>query len=313
MEKLYYVFLHSKTREILIEAWVLFIDLLPYLIIGIFLTVALKLYLSKEKVAGFFTHNKKSSIILSSLLGVVSPLGSYVVMPMSAALLNIGVPFPVILAFLVSSPLINPNLFLLTAGALGYEMAIMRVISAFLIGLFVGYGARFLLKKGYLKQETLQNSNSIRHYPDFFNSEKKRVTFKLFMWELYRMGRYISRYFFIAILLAAFIKIITSPDVIPNLFEGNKTISVILSVFAGIPFYVCGGAAIPFVQALAELGLSQGAILAFFISGPATRLSNLVILHSLYNRRVFIFYILCCLIGAFIFGYVYNIFIFVFH
>ena len=311
--KLYYAFLNSTTRVILLEAWTLFIQLLPYLLVGIIFTVVLKLYISKEKIAEIFTKNKRSSIIYSSLLGVISPLGSYIVIPMSAAFLNIGVPLPVILAFIVSSPLINPNLFLLTAGAIGYEMAVMRVVSAFSIGLIVGYGARFLIKKGIFKSENIQKVGSGKKYPDFFQSEKKKVTFKLFTWETYKMGRYISKYFFIAILLAAVIKITMSPGVIPDLFQGKQTVSVLLSVFAGIPFYVCGGAAIPFVQALAELGLSQGAVLAFFISGPATRVSNLAVLYSIYNRRIFIFYILCCLIGAFIFGYVYNIIIFVLH
>lgn len=309
--KLYYSFLNSKTRIILLEALDLTLELLPYLLLGILLTVLLKLYVSKERIIKIFTSRGKLGIIISSLLGVVSPLGSYIVLPMSGALLTIGIPLPVIMAFIISSPLINPNLFLLTAGAMGYQMAIARVVSAFIIGLIAGYGTQFLMNRKVIIQDAIIKPGAQMPTDKFFNETKKKITLKLLVIEFYKMTRWVSRYFFIAILLAAIIKIVFTPQMIPSLFTGNEVVSIIISVFAGIPFYVCGGAAIPFVQALAELGLSRGAVLAFFISGPATRISNLLILFSLYRKRVFIFYILCCLIGALALGYIFNLITFV--
>ena len=83
--------------------------------------------------------------------------------------------------------------------------------------------------------------------------------------------------------------------------------SVVLSTAAGIPFYVCGGAAIPVVQQLADLGMSQGAVLAYFISGPVTKISNLVILQATFKSVILIQYLVIGLAGAVAFGICYNL------
>jgi hypothetical protein len=92
------------------------------------------------------------------------------------------------------------------------------------------------------------------------------------------------------------------------LFDSDNLLSVILSSAAGVPFYVCGGAAIPVVQQLADLGMSQGAVLAYFISGPVTKISNLVLLQAAFRRIILLEYLLIGLLGAVAIGFVYNLF-----
>jgi uncharacterized membrane protein YraQ (UPF0718 family) len=82
---------------------------------------------------------------------------------------------------------------------------------------------------------------------------------------------------------------------------------VLFATGAGIPLYSCGGAAIPVLYQLSELGMTKGAILAFFISGPSTRISNLVIMKSVFSLRLLIIYLSIVLVGAVILGYVYNL------
>ena len=110
----------SYTREILLEAISLLGQLWPYLVLGIAASTLLKIYITRQRMAAFFSRtNFTLSILIASLVGMVSPLGSYIIIPLSAALLGIGVPLPVLMALMVASPLINPNLFILTAGAMG--------------------------------------------------------------------------------------------------------------------------------------------------------------------------------------------------
>ena len=82
---------------------------------------------------------------------------------------------------------------------------------------------------------------------------------------------------------------------------------MVLTTAAGVPFYVCGGAAIPVVQSLAELGMSKGAVLAFFISGPVTKVSNLVILGAAFKSRLLAWYLLAGIGGALLLGMLYNL------
>lgn len=309
-ESAYYSFLNhfdgSYTKRILGESLLLLGDLWPYLVLGIVLTSLVKLYVSKEQMAEFMKRHGNSSILIATLIGVISPLGSYVVIPLSAALLLIGVPLPPLMALIMSSPLINPNLFFLTTGAFGLELALMRTASAILLGLSAGYISVWLINKSYINTTSVVTEKG-KGRVDEFTQAPPKITLKLFLVDLYRMSRYVSRYFFIAIVIAAAIKILVSPYTLVQLVDGNQFLSVVLTTGAGVPFYICGGAAIPVVQQLAELGLSKGAVLAFFISGPATKLSSLYIIQSVYRTSVLGLYLGIGIIGALIMGLIYNI------
>ena len=298
----------SYTRRILVEAIDLLGQLWPYLVAGIMLSTVVKVFVSKQQMSSFFSQRRDTTtILIAAFIGLVSPVGSYVIIPMSAALLVIGVPLPALMALMVSSPLMNPNLFVLTAGAMGLEMAILRVLSAFFLGALAGYTSRWLIRKQLLFPDIVIRENQQFSLDQFSGSTGER-TVSGFLLELYRMTLYVSKYFFLAILLAAGIKIAVNPSIIIKLFNNDGILSVILSTAAGVPFYVCGGAAIPVVQQLADLGMSQGAVLAYFISGPVTKISNLVLIQATFKRTILIQYLAIGILGALAFGVLYNLF-----
>jgi len=293
----------SYTKKILFEAANLISDLWLYLIIGIILTTLLKTYFPKDHLASFFIHHKHTSIFMAAIIGIISPLGSYVIIPLSVGLVLTGIPLHTVTALLISSPLINPNLFLLTSGAFGYPMALARTISAFLIGVITAYLILWLTKKGFISTK-----NSVRDSKSFstINGDStNEFNWKYFLKETLKMSKYVGKYFMLSIFLAAIIKILFSNGVTLR-FTDNNFLSVLLSTSAGIPFYMCGGAAIPIVQQLADLGLSKGAALSFFISGPITRLSNIILLGSLYHKRFLVIYFGTGIACALIIGLIYN-------
>jgi uncharacterized membrane protein YraQ (UPF0718 family) len=77
---------------------------------------------------------------------------------------------------------------------------------------------------------------------------------------------------------------------------------LLVAIALGVPFYSCGGAAIPFVDVLSDMGMNKGAVLAFFIAGPATKLETLYIFKSLLGIKILIFYVVITVIGAFLAG-----------
>lgn len=298
----------SYTKQILGEAFVLLGQLWPYLVAGVVVSTMVKVFVSKQQMSAFFSQRRDTTtILIAALIGVVSPVGSYVIIPMSAALLVIGVPLPALMALMVSSPLINPNLFILTAGAMGIEMAILRTLSAFLLGSAAGYTASWLIRKQMLFPDKVIRNNQ-QFSLDQFSGRTRERTISGFLLELYKMGWYVSKYFFLAIILAAVIKIAVNPKFIVKLFDGDGFLPVVLSTAAGVPFYVCGGAAIPVVQQLADLGMSQGAVLAYFISGPITKISNLVLIQATFKKAILLQYLTIGLLGALLFGLLYNLF-----
>jgi uncharacterized membrane protein YraQ (UPF0718 family) len=311
MESIYYRFLNhyqgSHTRLIINEAVALFINLWPYLVSGILLTTVIKIFLDKERITLYFQHKINASIPLAALIGIMSPLGSYIIIPLAAALFLVGLPPPVLMALLVSSPLIDPNLFLITSGAFGLKMAFARLVSAYMLGISAGYLTKWLLKFNQLSDADILCSRNITSVSTTVDPVNKKTPMQFFH-ELYRMTLFIGKYFMLSIILAAAIRILTPPNLLIRLFKGNTFLTVLLSAGAGIPFYVCGGAAIPVVEQLAELGMSKGAVLAFFISGPVTKISNLILMSSIFRLRIFLIYLLTGITGAIILGILFNLF-----
>jgi len=292
----YYRFLNSYTKQVLEEACSLFIRSLPYLIIGILLSALIKQYVSSDTLNRFISgKNKVWAILIAAFLGILSPLGSYVVIPLSAALVLAGLPLEPVIAFAVSSPLINPNLFVLTWGALGPEMAIMRCISAFILGVSAGFITQLTLTK---HQTGVKGQSKI--------NAAELIVKRPFWKEIERHTVYISKHFTIGILIAALTKVFLPVHLVTNYLGSQHLFSVFLATLAGVPFYSCGGAAIPVVQQLAELGADKGAILAYFIAGPSTKIANLTVMASVFKKGIVGIYLLVSLIGAMLIGSFYH-------
>lgn len=293
---LHYRFLQSHTWRVLEQVYALILQLLPYLLVSILLSTIIKQYTTAENLKRYLSgRNIPLSIVLAALLGIVSPLGSYVVIPLSAALLLAGLPLAPVVTFMVSSPLINPGLFLLTVGALGMEMAVMRVLSALALGISAGVITQYVLS---LSTSAVKNSPA----GDASILIKKRT----FLNEALAYTKYISKYFFIGIVIAALTKVFIPVSWLSVVLGSNHVVSILAATLAGVPFYTCGGAELPVIQQLADFGADKGAILAYFISGPATKVATVVLILSVFKKQIVYLYFSVSILGAILMGLLYH-------
>ena len=85
-------------------------------------------------------------IFVGALAGIISPFCLFGSIPILVSLKKVGLSLPVITAFLVSSPLMNPNLIVFSL-VLGYELALARFLCAVIMGAGAGYITLLLQKK----------------------------------------------------------------------------------------------------------------------------------------------------------------------
>ena len=78
-------------------------------------------------------------IVMAAFLGGLSPFCSCEVIPFIAAMLALGAPLSAVMAFWLASPLMDPAMFLITSGNLGWEFAIGKTVAAVALGLFGGF------------------------------------------------------------------------------------------------------------------------------------------------------------------------------
>ena len=291
----YYFFLTDKlqgtyTGRILYQFFVLIKLVGPYFLISVFVNVLLKTVLLKRK--WILTTNRETiSIFIAGLAGLLSPLPTYVAVPMGLSLMSAGLPFSAVVAFMVASPLLNPGIFYLTLTQLGLAMALARLISAYCLALGAGFLSRFI-KKWINKPMLDQHADIAGHKRPFWK-------------ELYRSFLFLGRYFIIAVFIGASIKALVPEEFITKILGGNASTSLIVAIALGVPFYSCGGAAIPLIQVLGEMGMNQGAALAFFIAGPSTKIETMYTYRSLMGTKVLVYFLAFTLIGSFVCGTVY--------
>jgi uncharacterized membrane protein YraQ (UPF0718 family) len=246
----------------------------------------------RSKKIQFSSRNEYIAIISASLIGLISPLPTYAAIPIGLSLMTSGVPFSAVIAFILSSPLMNPTIFFLTATQISMEMAIARTVSAFILAIIGGLITVKLFKHIYNADAPLP----------FIKKTSDRSLWS----DIYGNTKYIAKYFSIAILLSAAVKALVPPEMITQLLSGNAKISTLIAIGMGVPFYTCGGSAIPFIETLMELGMSKGATLAFFIAGPATKLETLYAYKTLLGTRVLIFYLIITFVFSFMAGLAYS-------
>lgn len=85
-----------------------------------------------------FTGRESRMILLGALVGGLAPFCSCEVIPFISALLAVGAPLSAVMAFWLASPLMDPAMFLITAGTLGTGFAVAKTVAA--VGLGLGGG-----------------------------------------------------------------------------------------------------------------------------------------------------------------------------
>ena len=303
--KLSFYFTGSYTHLLLLSAWDLFAQLWIYLVIAIALTALLSTCWRREDMAAFLRRSPRRSVWTATLVGVVSPVPTYVAIPLVAALFRAGVPAPPLFAFLVASPLMNPMIFSLTVGAFGYEMALLRAASAVALGLLAAWVAESRAFSSCFARFACATADPPPHGGKHGAAPRPGAAWE-FTRQLRSNSRFMLKYFTAGIVVAAAVKVLIPTSWILKTLGTQSSLSVLLAVAAGVPLYACGGGTIPVLQTLQQMGMDKGAILAFFISGPATKLSTLVALKAAVDYRVFLLYLAIGLVGATAFGFAYS-------
>ncbi len=265
--------------------------ILPYVLLSIALNIAARRWISTRSLLRPLTGDV-SSVIVAALVGLLSPLPTYAAIPIALSLMTAGLRFGAVMAFILSSPLMNPTIFFLTASQLGMEMAIARCVSAFLIAVTGGLLASRIFTALYQPAPT---SVAIR-----------AASPKTLLQDIAGNSAHILKYFSIAVLLSSAVRAFVPPELIISMLGGEGKAGTLIAIAMGVPFYTCGGSAIPFMETLGELGMHKGPMLAFFIAGPATKLETLYAFKSQLGTKVLIFYLLLTFVFSYVAGIVYS-------
>lgn len=279
-------------------------QILPYWFLGVIIGSLVSVF-AKDKINFLFLKLSSNTntllfIMLSSILGILSPLCMYGTIPITASFSNKGVRDEYISVFMISSILLNPQLIIYSA-ILGKKILYIRIVSAFLCGVI---GA--LLIKIFYKEKSFFNFNKLR---EPINRDIHPNMLIRLLQNIYRniKGTYI--YFLIGIILSALFQRYINPETFNTIFIKNNILGILFASIIGVPLYVCGGGTIPLLRSWLNSGMSIGAASAFMLTGQATKITNLSAIKIVLGIKNFTIYMIFIFIFSFITGVFVNIFI----
>ena len=265
-------------------------------------------------IASAFEGKTLRTVVAASLIGAITPVCGVTVLPLMAGLLAAGVPLAPIMAFWLSSPITDPAMLATTAATLGLGFAVGKTLAAFGLGLFGG-AVTGLFAKSLWAKDTLRDNGLARQLsasrcgedlpfePRVWQSRERRQSFSIQFWATTRL--------ILICLIPAFaaeyaLNAALTPGTLAAYVGEDKWWAIPAAVFVGAPAYIDGYAALPLTRGLIDNGMSNGAAMAFLISGGVVSIWGAMAIAPVLKLKPFMLYLFLAITGSLGGGYIFE-------
>lgn len=278
----------------------------PFIVFAVMAVAYMKATGAETLLAKAFEGHQSRMIVLAALLGGLSPFCSCEVIPFIAAMLALGAPLGAVMAFWLASPLMDPAMFLITSGTLGWDFAIAKTVSAVGLGLFGGF-VTMLLARSVVFADPLREKPQVggccgvkkpfegKPVWRFWSESTRTVVFRE---NLLENGVFLLKWLTLAYVIESLMLEYVPADMIASLLGGNGIGTIFLGALVGAPAYLNGYAAVPLVDALLAQGMSDGAAMSFVLAGGVSSIPAAIAVWALVKPRVFAAYLGLAVTGA---------------
>ncbi|MGI9407528.1 MAG: permease [Hyphomicrobiaceae bacterium] len=311
------VFLLDRVNTVPVIAFAVkaFAGTLPYIAFAVLLIAWLKAAGAEAMVANAFKGRETRMIFLAALFGGLAPFCSCEVIPFIAGLLALGAPLSAVMAFWLSSPLIDPPTLLITASALGWPFAVGKAVAAVALGLFGGFVIKALLAGGMLSDPLRPRTSGgccgcgpspFEGKPvwQFWRDSARTQVFKS---ELAINALFLLKWLALAYVLEALLVTYVPATLIASLVGGDGILPIATAALVGMPAYLNSYVAPPLLAGLMEQGMTSGAAMAFMVAGAVSSIPAMAAVWSLVKKQVFAMYLGLGVFGAILSGVVFQV------
>jgi uncharacterized membrane protein YraQ (UPF0718 family) len=295
----------------LISLW----EMLPFFLLAIGFAAYAKATQADAVIAKAFSGHPLRATLFAALVGAVSPFCSCGVIPLIAAMLGAGVPLAPVMAFWIASPIMDPEMFILTAAGIGFNFAVAKTLAAMAMGLFAGFSILIIQRYGLLANPLRADFNS-GCQSSCDSDESKGLKWKFwqdasrvesFKQESLTIGVFLGKWLTLAFFLETLMIAYISSDWIVAYVGAENNFAIPLAAVIGAPSYLNGYAAIPLISGLVEIGMTPGAALAFATAGAVSSIPAAIAVFALVKKPVFALYLMLGLVGAMASGWIYQL------
>ena len=288
-----------------------------YDVLKIFILLSLLIFIVSY-IQSFFPPERSKKImakfkgipanIVAALLGTVTPFCSCSSIPLFIGFTSAGLPIGVTFSFLISSPMVDIGSLILLMSIFGAKIAVVYV----LLGLVIAVVGGKIIESAKMEREIeefILNANvgdvaqSELTIEDRINFSKDQVvsTFKK-----------VYPYVLVGVGIGAIIHNWIPNDFIEKILGENNIFGVVIATLVGAPMYADIFGTIPVAEALFAKGALLGTVLSFMMAVTTLSLPSLIMLRRAIKPRLLRLFIIICVSGIIIVGYIFNIFSYLF-
>jgi len=251
----------------------------PYFAAGLGVAVLLRRLFSSVRWQPQWMSGLRG-IAAATGLGAVLPGCCVAALPMAAGMRAAGATRGVVATFLLTSPLLSPQAFILTWAVLGKELALARVLATVLLLPLLGVGIEVWDRRrsAAVSWNTAPASRLPMAPPDPAPS---------FWRQWWNLARETGPWLLFGLIVAALAAAVMPEDSITRLLgEASGPVAYVAAAAIGLPSYICEGEEVPLAYGLLRLGLGVGPTFTFLLAAVGSCLPTLVVSTRLIGRAL---------------------------
>ncbi len=317
---------------------------LPFLAVTVPLAVAFRHTGLSSRIREVIGRGPVLAVLVATAVGAFSPFCSCSVIPVIAALLGSGVPLAPVMAFWLASPSMDPEVLFMSAGLVGWDLALWRLGATLVMSFGAGLLTLLLERGGFLSRGILRGpgasrlpaddgpgpGRSARRQPGRGPGHARdpgrgrgpsapacacgaRPSFlrRIDLRALGKESAWTLLRFALLMVLAFVLEALTirfvPADLVAGLLGRSSPLAVPLATLVGIPLYTSNLSALGLVSGLLRQGMDGGAALAFLIGGAVTTIPAMSAVYGVVKPRVFALYLGFAVLGSLASGYAFKL------
>lgn len=279
--------------------WRTTLELSPWLLVGTALAGGTYAFLPRS-----FTRRLlggRGAVWKSVLVGAPLPLCSCAVIPVALGLKRQGASDGAAVAFLIATPQTGADSVLVTAGMLGWPLALFKVATAIVTGLAGGWLTDAVTPRrmtlpiidaptpaGQPSGLAARLGEGLRHADALVRS--------IWVWLV------------VGVVVSAAITTWVPADWLGGLGAYGGAAAMAAALAVSLPLYVCATASVPIAASLVAAGLPVGGAIVFLMAGPATNAATLGAVYRGFGWRALAAYLGTIVVGSIAAGLLYEAF-----
>ncbi|MCM3023636.1 permease [Bacillus ginsengihumi] len=295
------------------------IEALPFIVIGVFISAFIQMFITDEMIAKVMPKNRFLSIAVGTGMGALFPACECGIVPITERLVKKRVPLYAAIAFMLTGPIINPIVIFSTFVAFGdsWKMALLRCGLAIFVGVFVAIVISYVFDEGQLKnyiEKKLKHHHDHEghhhhghdhhhhdHDHDHDHGSHVKITFAMKMKDMvdHALDEFFSvgKFLVFGGLLSAAMQTYFKTSNLLQLGHNHITAILIMMLLAFI-LSICSEAD-AFIASSFSSMFGTGPILAFLVFGAMVDIKNLLMMLNAFKKK-FVFSLIG-LIAVFVF------------